>query len=142
MEQTAQEIKTYQHVVQYYETDAMQIVHHSNYIRWMEEARLDYLNQIGLAYHQMEEHGIIIPVLSASCEYKIATKYGETVKIFPMIESFNGLKFTVSYRITDLEEKVLHATGTTTHCFLNSQMRPVNIKKVSPEIYDYFKDYK
>ena len=35
------EIKPYEHIVQYYETDQMKVVHHSNYIRWFEEARID-----------------------------------------------------------------------------------------------------
>ena len=131
----------YTHKVQYYETDAMRIVHHSNYIRWMEEARLEHLSRVGLAYDEMEEQGIIIPVLSASCEYKIATRYGETVKIFPEIEKFNGLKFTVTYRITGEDESEVHATGRTAHCFLNRDMKPVNIKKAAPHIYEYFKKY-
>ena len=37
----------YKHKVQYYETDKMQVVHHSNYIRWMEEARVEFLEKIG-----------------------------------------------------------------------------------------------
>lgn len=139
MEDRTMEI--YTHTVQYYETDAMRIVHHSNYIRWMEEARLDYLNQIGLAYDQMEEQGVIIPVLSASCEYRMAVRYGETVKIFSDIEKFNGLKFFVSYRITSLDENILHATGSTSHCFLNRDMKPINIKRSAPEIYEFFKRY-
>ena len=65
--------------------------------------------------------------------------YGETVKIYSEIQSFNGLRFSVIYKVYDMEEKVLHATGTTTHCFLNSQMKPVNVKKIAPDIYDYFK---
>ena len=40
-------MEPYQHTVQYYETDKMGIVHHSNYIRWMEEARVAYLAQLG-----------------------------------------------------------------------------------------------
>ena len=133
---------SYVHKVQYYETDAMQIVHHSNYIRWMEEARLEHLGRVGLAYDKMEARGIIIPVLSASCEYKAATRYGETVKIFLEIEKFNGLKFSVNYRITSEDESVVHATGNTSHCFLNKDMKPVNIKKAAPDIYDFFKKYK
>lgn len=132
------ENRIYTHEVQYYETDAMQIVHHSNYIRWMEEARLKHLEWAGLAYDKMEESGVIIPVLSASCEYKVATRYGETVKIFPEIVNFNGLRFEVSYRITSMDETVLHAVGTTSHCFLSRDMKPVNIKKCAPEIYEYF----
>ena len=45
----------YQHKIQYYETDKMGITHHSNYIRWMEEARIDLMNQVGLSYKKMEE---------------------------------------------------------------------------------------
>ncbi len=130
------------HKVQYYETDAMQIVHHSNYIRWMEEARLDHMGHVGLAYDAMEDRGIIIPVLSASCEYKAAARYGETVKIFSEMEKFNGLKFSVIYRITSEDESVVHAIGKTSHCFLNKDMKPVNIKKEAPYIYEYFKKYK
>ena len=48
-------MKLYEHKVQYYETDKMGIVHHSNYIRWMEEARIDFLSQIGWDYKKLEE---------------------------------------------------------------------------------------
>ena len=47
----------YHHKVQYYETDKMGIVHHSNYIRWMEEARIDFLGQIGWNYKKLEDMG-------------------------------------------------------------------------------------
>ncbi len=137
-----QSTHTWMHVVQYYETDAMQIVHHSNYIRWMEEVRLDYLSKVGLAYDVMEAHGIIIPVLSASCEYKTATRYGETVRITAKMERFDGLRFYVTYRITSEDGSVLHATGSTSHCFLNRDMKPVNVKKAAPAIYDFFRHFK
>ena len=39
----------YTHRVQYYETDQMGIVHHSNYIRWFEEARIDWMRDCGIA---------------------------------------------------------------------------------------------
>ena len=129
------------HQVQYYETDAMGIVHHSNYIRWFEEARMFFLKQAGLDYDRMEERGIIIPVLSASCDYKMAVRFGAEVKIFLQIESFNGLRFQLSYQVYDMEEKILHATGKTSHCFLDKQMRPVNVKKCAADIYEYFSAY-
>ena len=59
----------YQRPVQYYETDRMQIVHHSNYIRWMEEARIDFLRQIGWDYAKLESIGIISPVTAVNCKY-------------------------------------------------------------------------
>ena len=62
-------LRPYEHHAQYYETDQMGIIHHSNYVRWMEEARMDLMDQIGLNYKQMEEMEIISPVLSVSVEY-------------------------------------------------------------------------
>lgn len=59
------EIKPYEHRVQYYETDQMGIVHHSNYIRWFEEARTYVLEEMGFGYKEMEHCGIISPVLAA-----------------------------------------------------------------------------
>ena len=50
-------IEKYRHVVNYYETDRMGITHHSNYIRWMEEARIDFLNQLGWGYEKFEAEG-------------------------------------------------------------------------------------
>lgn len=44
-------MNAYQHTVQYYETDRMGITHHSNYIRWMEEARVDFLQQLVCTGH-------------------------------------------------------------------------------------------
>ena len=47
-------MKPYTHKVNYYETDKMGITHHSNYIRWMEEARIDFLESIGFGYDKLE----------------------------------------------------------------------------------------
>ncbi len=130
------------HTVQYYETDAMRIVHHSNYIRWMEEARLDFFDKVGLTYTEIEAQGILIPVLEASCVYRVATTYGERVKICAELERFTGVKFSVTYRILSEDGTVLHATGRTEHCFLDTAMKPVNIRKKAPDIYAIFAPYK
>ena len=133
-----EEIKPYYHTVQYYETDAMAVVHHSNYIRWFEEARLDYLKQAGYPYSTMEEKGLMIPVLGVSCEYRKAVHFGETVRLETEIVKFNGLKFTVVYEIYDKERQSLHAKGSTEHCFLTKDFKPVPIKKQEPELYQFF----
>ena len=64
------ELKPYVHVAQYYETDQMKIIHHSNYIRWFEEARVDFLDQIGANYANLEANGIVSPVLTVEAQYK------------------------------------------------------------------------
>ena len=70
------DIKNYGRKIQYYETDRMGIVHHSNYIRWMEEARIDALAQIGIPYDKIEAAGILIPVLEASPYVKLNLTVG------------------------------------------------------------------
>lgn len=135
-----EKLKPYYHTVQYYETDAMAVVHHSNYIRWFEEARLDYLDQSGFPYDGIEQRGLMIPVLSASCEYRQAVRFGETVIIDTKIVEFKGLKFKVAYEVYDEERKVLHARGNTEHCFLNQNFKPVSIKKLAPDLYEFFKN--
>lgn len=129
-------IRTCTHKVQYYETDAMRVVHHSNYIRWFEEARLDFLEQIGMPYDEIERRQILSPVLGASCQYRQAVKYGESVLIDTAITSFNGLKFSVAYKVYSMDRKILHAEGATDHCFLNDRFQPIRLKKEAPDIYE------
>ena len=57
-------MKAFLHQVQYYETDMMGVVHHANYIHWMEEARIDFMNQIGFPYLEMERKDVLSPVKS------------------------------------------------------------------------------
>lgn len=121
---------------QYYETDQMGIIHHSNYIRWFEEARLDFMEKMGLSYDKVEEMGIIIPVLSASCQYKTMVRYNDVVDIHTEITRFSGVKMTVIYRVTDHESGELRCTGETSHGFLDRDYRPVRMKRDYPELYE------
>lgn len=124
----------YKRKVNYYETDSMKIVHHSNYLRWFEEARINALSELGLEYSALESMGILIPVLKASCEYKTPAVFGEEVYINTQISHFDGIRLNFSYKVTD-GNGTLKALGETDHCFLDKDFKPVNIKKNKPEIY-------
>ena len=137
----AEKITPYERMPHYYETDKMGIVHHSNYIRWFEESRIHFLEKAGYPYEKMEENGVMIPVLSASCEYKNATRFGEPVYIVPKIEEFNGFKFTITYRVVSKATGELKATGETRHFFTDMELKPVRTKKSYPEIFNTFNDY-
>lgn len=134
-------INLYEHRVSYYETDQMGIVHHSNYIRWFEDARVDFLEQAGYSYKKMEDIGIMIVVLGASCDYKISARFGDNVIIIPKISEFNGFKMTVTYRVLNKADGALLATGETRHCFTDLNLKPVRTKKDYPEIYKLFYDF-
>lgn len=127
---------SYDWTVQYYETDQMAIVHHSNYIRWFESARTAFLSTMGIPYDKMEAAGVISPVLTVSCQYRQMTRYGETVTITPVLSSYNGIKYVVSYEIRNKETGVLNATGETSHCFLSKDGKLVSLKKVLPETHE------
>ena len=88
---------TYIHKVRYYETDKMGITHHSNYIRWMEEARIDFLEYIGYGYAQLERDGIISPVIGVECQYKHPTTFDDEVKITVGVDEFKGVRLVIAY---------------------------------------------
>lgn len=134
-------IHLYKRKVHYYETDQMKIVHHSNYIRWFEEARVDFLEQIGFGYKRMESEGILSPVLSVACEYHSMVRFGDEIYIIPKIEEFNGIKFKITYQILDVISGELRTTGESKHCFLDTEYKPIRLKKGKPELYQLFLDY-
>ena len=74
-------IQPYTHIVRYYECDRMGIVHHSNYIRFMEEARIDWMDQLGYGFERMEAAGVVSPVLAVSCQYKHPTTFKDAIRI-------------------------------------------------------------
>ena len=128
-------MKAYQHKVQYYETDKMGITHHSNYIRWMEEARVDFLEQIGWNFDRLEEMGIISPVTAVECKYRVSTRFPELITITVEVEEFKGVKLKLKYTMQN-EENVLVCEGLSEHCFLNAEGHIIWLKKEYPEFYE------
>lgn len=132
------DIIPYKHKVQYYETDQMGIVHHSNYIRWFEEARMDLMEQMGMGYDEMENQGILSPVLSAQADYLRMVYFGTSVTIETFVKEYNGIKLTVAYHITDDKTGMVHCRGTTKHCFISRQGRPLSLKRECPQFHTMF----
>lgn len=128
-------MNTYKHTVHYYETDRMGITHHSNYIRWMEEARIDYLHQIGCDYAEMEERGIISPVTAVDCKYKVSTKFAEEIEIAVTTESFSGVVLKLKYEMKNANGKTV-CIGHSEHCFLNEAGRIIRLNREFPDIYE------
>lgn len=131
----------WKHIVQYYETDQMKIVHHSNYIRWFEEARTWMLEDFGFSYDKWEEEGILIPVLAASAEYKSMVRFGEEVIISTEVTQFSGVKSTIAYEVRDASTNELRTIGETRHAFLAvDTLRPIALKRHHKELYELFND--
>ncbi len=123
----------YKRRVFYYETDQMGVVHHSNYIRWFEEAREDMMRRSGIDYGEIEARGVMMPVKHVDCDYKSGAKYGESVEIFAFPRYFNGVRLRFAYEIRAADGTLL-VTGQSEHCFIDALSRkPLNLKKRMPE---------
>lgn len=131
----------YEREVYYYETDRMQIVHHSNYARWLEEARMWYMEQIGYDYPGLEAKGILIPVLSVETVFRQAFRYGDTFQIYLASVKFNGVKSEFKYEIRNKANGELYSTGHSSHCFTDKDLKPFNMKKQFPKMYEDFVSY-
>ncbi len=120
--------------INYYETDQMQVVHHSNYARFLEEARLDLMDKAGLPYDLMEEKGIIIPVLTLNSEFIDAVHFGDTIQIYPHLIKLSPVRFSLKYEIKR-DDKVVNKSETS-HAFVDENFRPMNMKKKFPDLYE------
>ena len=124
---------SFERKINYYETDRMGVVHHSNYIRFMEEARCKWLESLDMPFSLMEEHGVTIPVLGVNCEYKYHVTFGDVIVISLFIKEYSGVRMTIGYTIINKENGKIVLTGETKHCFTDKSLKPINLKKRAPE---------
>ena len=134
MKKSKRFMSKYIHKVNYYETDKMGITHHSNYIRFMEEARMNFLSAIGYPMTRLEEEGITSPVVSVNCEYKHTTTYSDEIEIEVALEKYTGVKLFLSYAMRNANTGETVAIASSTHCFMDKDGRPIAVKKRAPEL--------
>ena len=130
-----QHVEPYEHKVQYYETDKMSITHHSNYVRWMEEARVDFLSKIGWDFDKLEASGVASPVISIEVKYKGSTTFPEVVTIHVKVLVLKGVRLTIGYEMKNAEGKVV-CEARSEHCFINLEGRPIRLEKDCPDFYE------
>ena len=125
-------MKPYKHTVQYYETDKMGIAHHANYIHWMEEARVDFMEQIGYSYAEMEQHGVFSPVKGLSCEYRHPISFHDEIEITVTIAAFNGARLVMQYEGRMGETEIF--TARSEHVFVDEKGMILRLKRAVPEL--------
>ena len=126
-------MKAYQHEVKYYECDRMGITHQSNYVRFMEETRVDWMDQIGYGFERMEAEGVVSPVVSVECNFKRPTTFKDVVEIEVKMEEMSALKITFGYTMRMGDNVVF--TGRSVHCFMENG-RPVKLAERFPQLYE------
>lgn len=131
-------MENYIHRVQYYETDRMGITHHSNYVRWMEEARIDFLRQIGWDYGKLESLGIISPVTAVNCKFRMSTTFSDEVSISVCVSEFEGVRLKLFYHMQIMSGDCV-CEGSSEHCFVDKKGKIINLRKEYPELYHALK---
>jgi acyl-CoA thioester hydrolase len=122
--------------VRYYETDQMGIVHHSNYVRYFECGRTDMLKNAGLPIEKIEEAGVMLPVVSVECRYKVPARLGDTLKVVSMIDSLPMAKLTIRNEIYNQDNQLV-AEGKVVLGFIDAQSRrPVRCPKMLADFFE------
>ena len=127
----------YSRKVYYYETDKMGIVHHSNYIRIFEEARIDFLHKANLDFAEIEKCGFLSPVLDVKCEYKYSLRFGDEFYVKTVLDVFGNVRYGFSYEIFR-NDGILCATGSSTHCFTDTEGKVISLKRNDKNLYERF----
>ena len=118
------------------ETDCMGVVHHSVYPVWFEIARTDFIKEAGMSYADMEKAGIMLPVTGISCRYRLPARYDDTLVITAEVTRLTPARIEFAYTVIKKGEEGIIAEGTSSHGFVDSStFRPLNLKKVMPELY-------
>lgn len=130
----------YRRRVKYYETDRMGVVHHSNYLRILEDARMDWLNDNLMNYCEMEHMGIIIPAASASGKFISFLYYDSPFTVEVKLIKFSGITMTFSYNVFNESNQKLCYCGTSSHFFASEnsekEYKPMlSFRKKFPELY-------
>jgi len=128
----------YTRAVFYYETDKMGVVHHSNYVRWLEEARTFFFNDSGVPYAQTEDAGVLIPVTNMDLKFKRFSRYGDSFTVRVKMTRYTGVRFDMAYTVVNQDgETLLEAVSG--HAFVGTDYRPVALARKLPERHEAMK---
>lgn len=119
--------------VRFVETDMMGVVHHSNYFRWFEMGRVEYLRQAGIYLLDLMADGIIFPITDVSCKYRASARFDDYIIIETKMADLSRAKMVYDYRVIREADGTLLATGQTQNVFTNNDGK---IIRLPPEIYD------
>ena len=125
--------------VPFADTDRMGIVYHTNYIKYFEVGRTEYLREIGYPYIQLEEDGIWLPVASVYCEYKSPAKYDDLLTVNTWVGEFKSATIIMAYEVYRKETDELLVRGETKHPITDDKLKPIRLRNVKPELYDKLK---
>lgn len=127
--------------VNYYETDRMEVVHNSNYMRYMEEARMYWMDALGMNCRELEERGIVIPCVSAEQKFRDYLRYDDIFTVKLVLEEFTGVRMKFSYEFYNEASGVNCFSGTSEHYFAKQgDYKPMSLKRKHPKLFKQLAD--
>ncbi|MBC8014877.1 MAG: acyl-CoA thioesterase [Sporomusaceae bacterium] len=120
---------TVQEKVRFVETDMMGVVHHSNYFRWFEMGRVEYLRQAGVFLTELMADGIVFPIIHVDCQYKASAKFDDYIVIETRLEELSPVKMVFTYKVIRQSDEVLLANGSTQSVFTNHNGKIIRMPK-------------
>ena len=118
----------HRHRVRYRECDPMGVVYHTHYLDYFEAARTEALRDLGIAYRDVEDDGIIMPVIDLSLQYKRPARYDDLLAIAAQFRTVPGVRVPIDYEVRRAGETDLLVTGRVTLCFMDAaRNRPTRI---------------
>ena len=129
----------YTRPVYYYETDKMGVVHHSNYARWLEEARNFYFDSVNLAYFETESYGVMSPVTDISIKFKHFAKFGDSFTVRLEMTKYTGVRFRMAYTVINQSGELL-LEAESGHAFIGANLRPVSLARAIPHRHELMKE--
>ena len=108
------------HQVRYSETDQMRFVHHSNYVKYFEMARIEWLDALGVSYAQMEREGLLMPVVSVAMTFKKPLFFGDSFKVKVSLKKPPLATLEFDYTITNQAEEEI-CSGSTVLAFITAE---------------------
>ncbi len=123
--------------VRYAETDRMGIVHHSNYPVWFEVGRTEFIKQCGISYSRVESKGIMLPLLEVHCKFISSSTYEDKIIVRTSIKSFSKTRLNFKYEVFKSDNMDNPITmGETSHVWTTCDLKPINLQKHYPELYE------
>ena len=122
--------------VRYAETDMMGIVHHSRYYPWFEVARTDWVKKTGYTYSEMERLGVLLPLTETQCKYHYGLRYEDEVLVTCRVSKLTVARIEFEYEVFREKDMLKVSEGVTKHGFTDSSLRPINLKKANPMIWE------
>jgi len=108
---------TYKRRVTFYETDGMKVVHHANYLKYMEEARVEYLRRGGLDLNDLMDEGIVFPIVEVSVKYHKPAHYDDVLLIETYLRRVDRVRLDFDYEIRLESTGDLLTTGHTVNTY-------------------------